>query len=744
MTWKRRIGAVAVVVTLLSRPVAADDVRPIQIQIREREPGAFLVQWRVPQLLPIQAMPSPVLPEECVAEGERILLDQPGSWVNQQVYRCEGGLSGKAVGIHYPIRDPQYTTVVRVELLSGDRFAHAFAAAEESWTIPNVEAGSIEAWLNGAGASVASGGTHILGHKVHLTFLLALCLLGGLVGSIRLATAFGAGQTVAVLVTLIVGGVGPLVPEICAAMALVFLAREIKRRGSTGGSSSDGSSRKRVLGLVAAAGLFHGLSLTAVLPGVGPSGAMWSYLLLLVLGMDAALLVSSLAVNWFGELVARRWRPAWLRTAFSYGIGGLGVAAVLVLATEGSGESWGSETASERLPGIGAMASSSAMPGSRRVAPQVSDAPVQSFLAIQPFEIRHEVLVRLADVADLMGVGATVEVIETEVQAELADRVGDFVVSQVSLTIDGEPATGTLDRVDFLTVDLMGVLPRATPVPEPVEDAMIGVTVIHLTPGMPNEVTLSWAGFLVEVPSVPATVIDPESSTSVMLQPEQASMRWENQLMDDPIPTVASMAVEPPKLPIPMVSLPLLLAALILGVAAVRGRLPKMSFAGTRITLAAAFIAAPFAQASVTLPFDFGSVPSERAARRILAGVMPNVYRAFEFRDEATVYDRLALTVTGETLTDTYLEHRRAMVMEERGGARARVEAVEVVDVRDIVPIDGGGFEARAAWTVGGTVTHFGHRHFRQNRYDVRISLVPVEDSWKIRGIEVLEEERLK
>ena len=164
----------------------------------------------------------------------------------------------------------------------------------------------------------------------------------------------------------------------------------------------------------------------------------------------------------------------------------------------------------------------------------------------------------------------------------------------------------------------------------------------------------------------------------------------------------------------------------------------------TRLRIAAAFIAAPFAQASVTLPFDFGSVPSERAARRILAGVMPNVYRAFEFRDEATVYDRLALTVTGETLTDTYLEHRRAMVMEERGGARARVEAVEVVDVRDIVPIDGGGFEARAAWTVGGTVTHFGHRHFRQNRYDVRISLVPVEDTWKIRGIEVLEEERLK
>jgi hypothetical protein len=82
--------------------------------------------------------------------------------------------------------------------------------------------------------------------------------------------------------------------------------------------------------------------------------------------------------------------------------------------------------------------------------------------------------------------------------------------------------------------------------------------------------------------------------------------------------------------------------------------------------------------------------------------------------------------------------------MEERGGARARVDAVEVVEVDDIRPADGGGFEARAVWTVGGTVTHFGHRHFRQNRYDARVLLETVEGSWKIGTIEVLEEERIK
>ena len=96
-----------------------------------------------------------------------------------------------------------------------------------------------------------------------------------------------------------------------------------------------------------------------------------------------------------------------------------------------------------------------------------------------------------------------------------------------------------------------------------------------------------------------------------------------------------------------------------------------------------------------------------------------------------------------ETLTEVYLEQRRALEMEERGGAQARVETVEVQEATDIERADGG-FTVRGQWTVGGMVTHFGHRHFRQNRYDARVGVVPVEGTWKIRSIEVLEQERLR
>jgi hypothetical protein len=160
--------------------------------------------------------------------------------------------------------------------------------------------------------------------------------------------------------------------------------------------------------------------------------------------------------------------------------------------------------------------------------------------------------------------------------------------------------------------------------------------------------------------------------------------------------------------------------------------------------LAAAIAVGPLAEVAIALPISVGGVSSEQKARRILASVLPNVYRALEFRSEEAAYDRLAVAVTGETLTDVYLEHRRSLVMEERGGARARVDAVEVTDVRDVQARGDGGFDAEASWMVGGNVTHFGHRHFRQNSYDARVAVVPVDGIWKIRTIEVLGEERVR
>jgi hypothetical protein len=54
-----------------------------------------------------------------------------------------------------------------------------------------------------------------------------------------------------------------------------------------------------------------------------------------------------------------------------------------------------------------------------------------------------------------------------------------------------------------------------------------------------------------------------------------------------------------------------------------------------------------------------------------------------------------------------------------------------------------GGLVADAHWTVSGSVSHFGHTHYRQNRYHALVSFVMAGASWKIRDIELIDGKRL-
>ena len=133
------------------------------------------------------------------------------------------------------------------------------------------------------------------------------------------------------------------------------------------------------------------------------------------------------------------------------------------------------------------------------------------------------------------------------------------------------------------------------------------------------------------------------------------------------------------------------------------------------------------------------SAPSTGEARRILAGVLPNVYRAFEFREESDAYDRLAVSVTGDTLSEIYLEHRRSLEMEERGGARARVETVEVPS--GLPPGSLEGLQAQVVVSQGGggdrcrcpDLEAAEHADSRQQNGKVECSVVTVGHGKRIR-----------
>ena len=718
---------------LLAPLVARADVGPpAHMQVTEKAPGLFSVQWRVAKALPARAVPSPVLPETCRPVGDRAVADQPAAWLLSQDWRCEGGLAGRDLGILYPFPDLSLTTVVRVDLLSGDRFAHVLSPGEGAWRVPEGTAPPDP--VRGAQRAVLAGAAHAAVSWLHVAFVLVLCLMGGFGTPLRLVTVFTGGQLAGVAAASVLGTGLPAGPaEIGLSLGVVLLARESLRA----------PGERRSLGALAgAAGLVHGLGLGSLLAeNLGGAAAIGSQVVA-VLGMDA---VHLLGVGLFASVLAWLTRRAPRSRApgrLAYAAGILGLAFSFSVALAGRAAETPAAGA-DAIPGAetGSPGASGAV-ASQRLAPSSPNAAVQSFLAVEPFEVRHEVVLRLGALSTGLGLEPG-PVLAVERQGDVTNRLVQLVLASTRVAVDGSMVDPVVRRADFMTVDPTGALPRTNPVPEEVATAVVGVVVAYPTPGMPEEVWLGWDLFPEAVDVVPATVIDPENTSSTMLSPPAASVVWENELIEDPIPSVSAVEVEPARVPIPWLSLPLIVLAGLLFLRGFRGERGGGSIALGRVVLAAALVVGPVAQGAIAVPGSAGRTPSERQARRILSGLLPNVYRALEYRQEEAIYDRLAVSVTGETLTEVYLEQRRALEMEERGGAQARVETVEVQEATDIERADGG-FTVRGQWTVGGMVTHFGHRHFRQNRYDARVGVVPVEGTWKIRSIEVLEQERLR
>ena len=133
---------------------------------------------------------------------------------------------------------------------------------------------------------------------------------------------------------------------------------------------------------------------------------------------------------------------------------------------------------------------------------------------------------------------------------------------------------------------------------------------------------------------------------------------------------------------------------------------------------------------------------SDAEASRVVADLLHNVYRAFDFRAEEDIYDVLSQSVGGDLLTDIYLDTRRGLELENQGGARAKVKQIDLESVT-ARPSEDGGFLANASWVVGGTVGHWGHLHQRRNKYQAKLDIRPVDGVWKLVDMEVLQEERL-
>jgi hypothetical protein len=373
------------------------------------------------------------------------------------------------------------------------------------------------------------------------------------------------------------------------------------------------------------------------------------------------------------------------------------------------------------------------------------------FLYVEPYEVRHEILVRVKDLAQWMDLGLRGEAfIETDEFDALKQRAGEFFLKQANVLIDGQKLRPILDRTSFVKYTMTRTFFIDRPERLPLNTAMLGVILTYITPGIPQEVKVDWNLFSDRIQKVPTNAIDPAGPFPSYVTPDDNVFIWKNFLKTYKIPTVAKVELSKDisTFRLPFVSLACMLLMLPV-VRQIRARRQNNSSAGLQYGMMVVLIAAvlgtyPFLTLQINKPDRFISSLSDSESAIVMNSLLKNVYRAFDFREEEDVYDRLAICVRGALLEDIYLQNRKSMVIEQAGGAQAKVKEIEIINIEpENTPGKGGSRTYRTEWTAMGTVGHWGHIHTRQNRYDALISLTPVEGAWKITDLELLEEVRV-
>lgn len=369
-------------------------------------------------------------------------------------------------------------------------------------------------------------------------------------------------------------------------------------------------------------------------------------------------------------------------------------------------------------------------------------SPIMSYLSVEPYEVRKEILIQARAAVQLLGVNDE-GMASIPIESLSPVKQGILRVFQKTnpIFIDGQPATPVITRAEFVTLGPAGVIVRPSPVPESLDSGIIGLTLVYETPDLADEVTIDWQLFSDAVQKIEATTTDPFGGTTMILSPDNKVLRWRSRLSGYRVPVIKKIAVEKHQLPV--FSILLFLTATAFSVISI---LRKKSLIGRSMlfsVIGLGFVFYPFYRVPVDNPFISKWAPSTLRTSTILDGLLTNVYRSFDVRDENRVYDRLEMSVLGDQLAQIYLQNRKSLELENRGGARANVDEVEILKVNDVKRSDDEGFIADAAWTVSGSVSHFGHTHYRRNQYHAKVTFVGVDGSWKIKNIELIDEKRL-
>ena len=367
-------------------------------------------------------------------------------------------------------------------------------------------------------------------------------------------------------------------------------------------------------------------------------------------------------------------------------------------------------------------------------------SPMTGFIYVEPYEVRKEIIVRPSDIQNYVDLGLEgATTIPADRHDDIKQKVVEFLDGHFPVKIDGEAVKGTIDRVNFLRRTL-----RSSVVVDNQDlnllSATIGIIYVFPTDGLPQTVEMEWDIFSDKTPMIPAATVDQAGPLPVVLEAGFSTLRWENFLKFPELPTLTNIELPPTAMQriagwgrwLALVIGGLLLSRVFHILSSTRAISRPLTIAGMSMLAMAALFFHQHRQVEMS---------DERVAQ-LVGDLLHNVYRAFDYRGEEVIYDVLERSVSGELLTDIYLETQKSLELANQGGARVKVKTTEV-DSAKMVARDGNQLTITSNWKVSGSVGHWGHIHQRSNGYRANLEISEVDGVWKLTGLEILDEQRL-
>jgi len=378
---------------------------------------------------------------------------------------------------------------------------------------------------------------------------------------------------------------------------------------------------------------------------------------------------------------------------------------------------------------------------------------LMSYLYVEPWEVRHEVLVRVSALAAWMDLGLRGnQYIEAEEVALLLERVGTLMLDSNPLRIDGKAPAPVLESSSLLRSGPEGIEQLGSQERLELATATVGVIMSYSTDGMPQQVSVDWDLFSGQLQRVPVTATDPSGPRMTYVTPDAPVFTWSNFLRNYQLPSVQQVPVPDSfsKLQIPVGTVLCVLAMLPAGWLVYRRRRLGRSALGPGVIIVLLTSGAMFSWAysptfAVSRPVAMVAALDDEQATVLLQALLKNIYRACNLSREQAVYDKLALTASSELLVDIYLQQCRSFAVPEAGGSLARVTQLQV-QAATARPLDGKppAYELHGQWSALATLGRWGQRYSRNNAYAARLTVQAVDGYWKVTGLELLEERRME